>query len=44
MKYFVIFLFLFVLAPTFNAALAGDCGSSGNIHTDEKKKEKKSES
>ncbi len=43
MKFCIAVLFLFALAPISSAALAGSCGGSDHIHTDEQKKEKKSE-
>ena len=42
MKYCIALLLLFALAPLSNAALAGACGGD-HIHTDEQKKEKKSD-
>jgi len=43
MKYCIVVLFLFALAPISNTSLAGSCGGGDHIHTDEQKKEKKSD-
>ena len=42
MKFCIALLFLFALTPISNVALAGSCGGD-HIHTDEQKKEKKSD-
>ncbi len=43
MKFCIALLFLFALTPISNVALAGSCGGGDHIHTDEQKKEKKSD-
>ena len=43
MRFCIAVLLLFAIAPLSSAALAGSCGGSDHIHTDEQKKEKKSD-